>query len=204
MRAVPILWVPLGFRYRDRAEPRVREIVSALGLARRLESIAIVVRPHIERDEGVVAWREGRRTAVRIYLDLGNFLPPAGRKALARSGLSATNLPLRRYSDRTFQATLYHELSHVADSLRHGIDSSDVPRGRWASFNEAWNVWIDGRLTRRGSPALTRGERLESFHHTFVRPGRRGAHYRAIFNRLWRADKLSQEDLLHAVEVLVG
>ena len=80
----------------------------------------------------------------------------------------------------------------------------DVPRGRWASFNEAWNVWIDGRLARRGTPSLTRNERWTAFHGEFRRRGRRRAWFARIFDHLWRADRLSQQDLLDAVDVLVG
>jgi len=90
------------------------------------------------------------------------------------------------------------------DSLTYGIDSSDLPRGRWAPFNEAWNVWIDGRLARRGLPALSRRERWREFHHTFRPAPRARARTRRIFDRLWRAEVLSQRDLLEAVEILVG
>jgi hypothetical protein len=79
-----------------------------------------------------------------------------------------------------------------------------VPRGRWAPFNEVWNVWIDGRLSRRGQPALLKRERWAAFRHTFGRQGRTHAGPRRVFNRLWRAERLSQRDLLEAVEVLVG
>ena len=199
-----IVWQPAGFAYREPAEAAVHEVVRALGLGRRVRSISISFRPRLDRDHGVVAWREGRRTEVKMFLDLGNLLTRDGRRALGRSGLTAATLPRRRYSGRTFRTTLYHELSHVADALRHGIDSNDVPRGRWGPFNEAWNVWIDGRLTRRGSPVLSRGERLDSFRLAFARRGRRRAHHRAVFNRLWRAEKLSQRDLLEAVDSLVG
>jgi len=92
----------------------------------------------------------------------------------------------------------------VKDSLAYGIDSSALPRGRWASFNEAWNVWIDGRLARRGLPSLTRSERWREFHHTFKPTARARARTRRVFDRLWRAEVLSQRDLLEAVEMLVG
>ncbi len=204
MSRFTIRWEPAGFVYHVRAERALREVARGLGLSRRLGRVIVSVRPSIATDEAVVIWREGRRVALRIDVDLGNFLTADGRRALARSGLRHDDVPARRYSDRTTRATFLHELSHVADALRHGIDSNDVPRGRWAPFNEAWNVWIDGRLTRRGEPALSKGERWAAFRHTFARRGRPRVWSRLVFDRLWRAEKLSQRDLLDAVELLVG
>ena len=113
-------------------------------------------------------------------------------------------MPARRFSERATRSAFFHELSHVADQVVRGIDGSVVPPRRWAPFNEAWNVWIDGRLHRRGRPALSRGERLAAFHHTFSRPGRSRRRVVPVFDRLWRAVRLSQRDLLEAVELLVG
>jgi hypothetical protein len=204
MSRFTIRWEPAGFVYRTRAERALREVAHGLGLGRRLGRVIVCVRPSIAADDAVVAWREGRRVALRLDIDLGNFLTARGRRALANSGLGHLDVPARRYSDRTARATFLHELSHVADALKHGIDSNDVPRGRWAPFNEAWNVWIDGRLTRRGEPALSKGERWAAFHTTFGRRGRPRVWSRLVFDRLWRAEKLSQRDLLDAVELLVG
>ena len=204
MSRFTIRFEPAGFVYRERAERALREVAHGLGLARRLGRVLVHVRPSIATDDAVVVWREGRRVALKIDIDLGNFLTARGRRALANSGLGHLDVPKRRYSDRTARATFLHELSHVADALRHGIDSNDVPRGRWAPFNEAWNVWIDGRLARRGEPALTKRQRWAAFDHTFGRRGRPRVWSRLVFDRLWRAEKLSQRDLLDAVELLVG
>ncbi len=205
MRSLSVRFEPAGFAYREPAERALHEVARSLGLGRRLGTITVVLRPSLQGDEGFVAWREvGGRAIVRLELDLGNFLTARGRRALGRSGHTALSLPRRRYSDCTARRTFLHELSHVADALRHGIDSNDVPKGRWAPFNEAWNVWIDGRLARRGTPSLTRRERWAAFHGEFRRRGRRRAWFASIFNRLWRADRLSQQDLLDAVDVLVS
>lgn len=205
MSTFRILWIPGGFACRDRAERALRDAARTLRLTPRLRRITVVVRPRPGDDEAHVLWRAvGRRVDVRIVVDLGHFLTPAGRRALGKSGLTAGCVPPRRYSDRAARAAFLHELSHVADHVRRGIDGSVVPPRRWASFNEAWNVWIDGRLSRRGRPGLTRRERLAAFHHTFGRPGRPHRRVEPVFDRLWRADRLSQRDLLAAVELLVG
>jgi hypothetical protein len=205
MPSFHVLWIPGAFAGRERAERALRDAARALKLTPRLRRVSVVVRPRPGCDDAHVTWRAvGRRVDARIVVDLGNFLTPAGRRALARSGTTAAMLPARRYSDRAARAAFLHELSHVADHVRRGIDGSVVPPRRWASFNEAWNVWIDGRLCRRGRPGLTRRERLAAFHHTFARRGRARVHVVPVFERLWRAVRLSQRDLLEAVELLVG
>lgn len=204
MKRFTIRWEPEDFACRDRAEAALRDVARDLGLARRIAHVTLRVRPRIATDEAIVAWREGRLVSLRLETDLGNFLTARGRRALCKSGLGPCDLPRRRYSDRTVRGTFLHELSHVADALRHGIDSNDVPRGRWAPFNEVWNVWIDGRLARRGEPALTKRERWHTFRHTFDARGRTRVGSRRVFDRLWRAERLSQRDLLEAVELLVG
>lgn len=205
MSSFSIVWVPGAFAYRERAERALREAARELRLAPRLRRVVVVVRARPGHDEAHVLWRAvGRRVDARIVVDLGHFLTPAGRRALGKSGLAAAAAPARRYSDRATRAAFLHELSHVADHVRRGIDGSVVPPRRWASFNEAWNVWIDGRLARRGRPALTRRERLAAFHHTFGRRGHSRRRVLPVFDRLWGATRLSQRDLLDAVETLVG
>jgi hypothetical protein len=203
MKPFTIRWEPETFTCRDRAEAALRDVARGLGLLRHIGHVTLRVRPRPGGDEAIVAWREGRRrVSLRLEIDLGNFMTPRGRKELARSGYVAADFPRRRYSDRAARATFLHELSHVADALRHGIDSSGLPRGRWAPFNEVWNVWIDGRLRRSGQPGLLKRERWAAFRHTFGHRGR--PRQRTLFDRLWRAERLSQRDLLEAVELLVG
>ena len=200
-----ITWIPGGFAARERAERVLRDAARTLRLTPRLRRLTVVVRPCPGGDEAHVLWRAaGRRVDVRLVVDLGHFLTPAGRRALGKSGITAATFPLRRFSARSTRMAFLHELSHVADHVRIGIDGSVVPPRRWASFNEAWNVWIDGRLHRRGRPGLTRRERLAAFHHTFARRGRPRRRVEPVFDRLWRAVRLSQRDLLEAVETLVG
>jgi hypothetical protein len=205
MSSFQVLWIPGAFVYRARAERSLRDAARTLRLTPRLRRITVVVRPRPGSDEAHVLWRSvGGRVEARIVVDLGHFLTAAGRRALGRSAVTAATMPARRYSDQAARAAFFHELSHVADQVCRGIDGSAVPPRRWASFNEAWNVWIDGRLRRGGRPALKRGERLAAFHHTFGRRGRSRRRVLPLFNRLWRAHRLSQRDLLAVVEMLVG
>ena len=205
MSACRVTFIPGAFAYRERAERALRGVARTLRLAPHLRRVTVVVRSRPGGDEAHVLWRAvGRRVDVRIVVDLGNFLTADGRAVLARAGHTAADVPARRFSERAARAAFFHELSHVADHVVHGIDGSVVPPRRWAPFNEAWNVWIDGRLHRRGRPGLTRRERLAAFRHTFGRRAASRGRPHPLFDRLWRATRLTQRDLLAAVEVLVG
>jgi hypothetical protein len=203
MAPFPVQWLPGDFTYREPAEAALREVARRLGLSTRLRTVRVRVLPRPAMDHARVAWIEAPRLTVRIDSDLGNFLTPGGRAAQGGRRRGETLLR-RHFSLRAARATFLHELSHVRDSLAYGIDSSALPARRWASFNEAWNVWIDGRLARRGLPSLSRRERWREFRHTFRTTARAHARTRRVFDRLWRAEKLSQRDLLEAVEILVG
>lgn len=204
MIADRVRFTPTDFAYRRRAEACLLDVALQLGLAPRLARVHVRVQPSASRDAARVAWVERPRLEVRIVTDLGNFLTPEGRVALARRP-SDRPLPPQRFSPRATRALFRHELSHVADGLRYGIDSRALAPARWGAFNEAWNVWIDGRLWRRGTPALHPAERWREFRATFPgarRRGRAGARSRAVFDRLWRAEVLTQRDLLDAVRAL--
>jgi len=204
MTAERVHFTPIDFTYRRRAEACLDDVVRQLGLTRRLARVHVRVLPDAVGDAARVAWVERPRLEVRLVTDLGNFLTPHGRFAVAR--LPAGAKPSgNRFSARAARALFRHELSHVADGVRFGIDSSGLSPARWGPFNEAWNVWIDGRLWRRGTPALHPAERWREFRATFPgarRRGLAGARSRAVFDRLWRADVLSQADLLDAVAAL--
>ncbi len=205
MSACRVTFIPGAFAYRERAERTLRSVARTLRLAPHLRRVTVVVRPRTAGDDAHVLWRAvGRRVDVRLVVDLGNFLTADGRAVLARAGHTAADVPARRYSERAARAAFFHELSHVADHVVRGIDGSVVPPRRWAPFNEAWNVWIDGRLHRRGRPGLTRRERLAAFRHTFGRRAASRGRPHPLFDWLWHATRLSQRDLLGAVEVLVG
>lgn len=197
-RSVSMEFDPPDFSYGELARGILDEVLGRLRLRSKIASVRCIVRPRHDRDDGVIAWTNGSRLRVRLYLDAGNFLTPRGRRALAREAPPLSSLPRRRFSARTLRSTLLHEFSHVADEISFGIRTERVPRRRWADFNEAWNVWIDGRLSRRGTHGVRRDERLRLFRLTFARPGRRFAHHRVLFDRLWRAERLSHEDLLEA------
>jgi hypothetical protein len=207
MRPFRVTIVPQDFPLAARLEQALRAAAKTLGLERRLVRVSVRLRPRLDGDLAHVRWHaEGAKLAVRIDADLGNFLSVRSRR-LARgrprfAGSARRSFPARRWSEHEARATFLHELAHVADELFFGIDASAVAPRRRDPFHEAWNVWIDGRLARRGRPALSRAARLREFRRSLGRRAGRPA-VRPAFERLWSARRLEQRDLLDVVERLV-
>jgi hypothetical protein len=211
-RPVRVTWRPPAFAFALRAQATLIDVVDDLGLRPSLDTIDVRVRPFPGGDQGAIAWVGRRRMRVELDLDVGNFLTRQGRRALhsrarlpraeGRPAVDLRALPAARFSRRALAATLYHEFAHVADDLAYGIHSAAVPPARRAAFNEAWNVWIDGRLARAGAPGIQRAERWALFRHTFAARGRRRRRHQAIFDRLWRSERLSRAELLDLAQRL--
>ena len=95
----------------------------------------------------------------------------------------------------SFAEACLHELLHLRDDHEHGIDLSGYPQRDREALNELWNVWIDGRLNRRGLPAMSRAERRRIYRRTLSSlpsfPGRG----ERVFRALWRADHLEPGEL---------
>ncbi len=195
-----ITWSPACFVFRDRAEDVVRSALATMRLSPLIREVHVRVDVEDFGDDAHITWSVRRPYSVLLELDLGNFLTRCGRRKLARSAPHHTQINGRRFSARTLEGTLLHELSHLRDDAVHGIDCDKIPRALRSAFNEVWNVWIDGRLRRRGvPPAVTKRERRAIFGLTF---GRVAGRRREVFERLWRSERLSHKELLAHLEVL--
>jgi hypothetical protein len=75
------------------------------------------------------------------------------------------------------------------------VDLAAHPEQDREALNELWNVWIDGRLHRRGLPAMTRGERHRVFVRTLAHYPRFARRGERIFKALWTADHLGPKEL---------
>jgi hypothetical protein len=196
-----LVWRPRSFAFAAASAELIRRVVEDLGLAPRLARVEVVVRPRPRGDDACIEWSGRGRLRVRLRLDAGNFLTAAGRRACAARRTGMSTLPPRRFSRRALAATLYHEFGHVADDVALGIHAGGVETRRQPGFNEAWNVWIDGRLARRGIPGVPRGERWRHFLRAFPPPRHAAAGrpaecgHRREFAALWGAARLSRSAL---------
>jgi len=196
--AVRIRWQPADFPLRNQADEVIRRVLRELGL----ESVVQDLRVHIDLsnrdDHAYIEWNTHDHRAARLSFAVGNFVTRARRRAWARTwGRRAGPPPIapQQFSRRSFAEACLHELFHLKDDHDSGVDLTGAPVAEREALNELWNVWIDGRLNRRGLPAMTRGERRRVYARTLSgTPGYRKRGDR-IFQALWNADHLGPREL---------
>jgi hypothetical protein len=149
-------------------------------------------------DHAYIEWNTHDHRAARLSFALGNFVTPARRRAWARTwGRRAGTPPVlpRQFSRKCFAEACLHELFHLRDDHEAGVDLAAHPEEDREALNELWNVWIDGRLHRRGLPAMTRRERHRVFVRTLAHYPRFARRGERIFKALWTADHLGPKEL---------
>jgi hypothetical protein len=197
-RVLRVRWQPPEFPFRARAEAVLRDAVRELGLAGVVHDLQVAVDLANRDDHAYIEWNTHDHRAARLSFAVGNFVTRDRRRAWARTWGRRAGLPPlapRHFSARAFAEACLHELSHLKDDHESGVDLSSCPEDDREIFNELWNVWIDGRIHRRGLPAMTRAERRRVYARTIAHlPGYRGKGER-IFSALWRADHLGPAEL---------
>jgi hypothetical protein len=202
-----IRWVPSEFPLRTAADAVLREAVRELGLRRVVSDLHVHVDLSNRDDHAYIEWNTHDRSTARLSFAVGNFVTRARRRAWARTWARRTGVPPlqpRQFSARSFAEACLHELSHLRDDHESGVDLSGHPEADREALNELWNVWIDGRLNRRGLPAMTRGERRRVFGRTLGTKARYAERGERVFRALWRADHLGPRELLAYLEELKG
>lgn len=203
--AARIRWYPVDFPLRGPAEAVLRAALAELGLASVVRELLVFVDWNDREDHAYIEWRNGHHGAARLFFAIGNFVTTARRRAWARTRARRAGpppLPARHFSPRSLAEAALHELLHLRDDLDAGIDFSRRSQGDRDALNELWNVWIDGRLCRRGLPAMRRAERHRIYGRTlgslpgFAWRGER------IFRALWTADHLKPRELTASLEEL--
>jgi len=196
--ALRVRWQPPDFPLRDGAERVLRDSIRELGLAGVLRDVHVHVDLRNRDDHAYIEWNTHDHRTVRLSFALGNFVTTARRRAWARTwGRRAGTPPVlpRQFSAKSFAEACLHELSHLRDDHEEGVDLAAHPEQEREALNELWNVWIDGRLNRRGLPAMTRAERHRVYVRTlrhYPRFTRRGER---VFTALWTADHLGPREL---------
>lgn len=196
--AVRIRWQPAEFPLRNQADEVIRRSLRELGL----ESVVQDLRVHIDLsnrdDHAYIEWNTHDHRAARLSFAVGNFVTRARRRAWARTwGRRAGPPPIapQQFSRRSFAEACLHELFHLKDDHDSGVDLTGAPVAEREALNELWNVWIDGRLNRRGLPAMTRAERRRVYARTLASCPAYRARGERIFQALWTADHLGPREL---------
>ena len=99
---------------------------------------------------------------------------------------------------------LHHHLLTAHDLVRGDVVGRDLPVGAPEAFSEAWAVYVDGRLARRGLPGYPLAERRGRFARVFSPAGILLPDHWQVFQSLWDGALASQNDVLNAVKRLPG
>jgi hypothetical protein len=198
IESLRIRWQPRDFPLREVAEPVLRTAVRELSLEHVVRDLSVRVDFENRDDHAYIEWNTHDHRAARLSFAIGNFVTRARRRAWARTWGKRPGMPplsQRQFSARSFTEACLHELSHLRDDHQSGVDLTGAPASDREALNELWNVWIDGRLNRRGLPAMTRGERRRVYVRTLRDTPRFRARGERVFQALWNADHLGPREL---------
>ncbi|MGE5175412.1 MAG: hypothetical protein ACM3JJ_03475 [Hyphomicrobiales bacterium] len=193
-----VRWQPSDFPLREAAARVLRACVLELGLADVVEELHVHVDLANRDDHAYIEWNTHDHRTARLSFAVGNFVTRARRRAWGRTWGRRAGLPPlapRWFSARAFAEACLHELSHLKDDHDSGVDLTGAPEADREPLNELWNVWIDGRLRRRGLPAMTRRERRGVFDRTLGSMPSFRARGARVFQALWTADHLGPTEL---------
>ncbi|HET9952297.1 MAG TPA: hypothetical protein VFS09_10940 [Candidatus Eisenbacteria bacterium] len=206
-QSLRVRWQPLEFPFREKAEEILRSCVRELGLAGVVHDLHVSIDLENRDDHAYIEWNTHDHRAARLAFAVGNFVTRERRRAWARTWGRREGLPRlvpRQFSPRSFAEACLHELSHLKDDHESGVDLSSCPEPDREAFNELWNVWIDGRLHRRGLPSMTRGERRRVYARTLSKSPGYAKRGERIFRALWTADHLRPAELRAYLDELRG
>jgi hypothetical protein len=193
-----VRWHPSEFPLRGAAEAVLRSAVRELNLEHVLREVHVHVDAANRDDHAYIEWNTHDHRVARLSFAIGNFVTRARRRTWLRTwGRRPGPPPLlpRQFSARSFAEACLHELCHLRDDHQSGVDLTGAPVCDREALNELWNVWIDGRLNRRGLPAMTRGERRRVYARTLRETPCYGARGERVFQALWSADHLGPREL---------
>lgn len=202
-----VRWHPADFPLRGPAEAVLRACVRELGLAGVVHDLSVSVDLRNRDDHAYIEWNTHDHRAARLWFALGNFVTRERRRAWSRTWSRRPGTPPlepRHFSARSFAEGSLHELCHLKDDHESGVDLSGHPERDREALNELWNVWIDGRMNRRGLPAISRAERRRVFARTLRDAPRFGEVGERVFHALWRADHLGPRELKAYLDELTG
>ncbi len=202
-----VRWQPHDFAFREAGEGVLREALREIGLEGVVQEVQVFVDLGNRDDHAYIEWTAHDHRVARLFFAVGNFVTRDRRRAWARTwGRRAGVPPLapRHFSRVSFAEACLHEFLHLRDDRDEGVDLSGHPEADREALNELWNVWIDGRLNRRGLPAMSRGERRRIYRRTVGGLSRFALRGERVFQALWTADHLGPRELCAYLGELKG
>ena len=207
LETLRVRWHPRDFPLRVAAEAVLRAAVKEMGLEHVLRDLDVHIDYANRDDHAYIEWNTHDHRAARLSFAIGNFVTRERRRAWTRSWARRPGPPPllpRHFSALSFEEACLHELCHLRDDHQCGVDLTGAPVSEREALNELWNVWIDGRLNRRGLPAMTRGERRRVYARTLRDASQFRARGDRVFQALWNADHLGPRELRAYLTELFG
>lgn len=193
-----VRWQSHDVPFREQAEQVLRDVLHELGLGGIVHEVHVFVDLGNRDDHAYIEWNTNDHRVVRLFFAVGNFVTRDRRRAWARTWGRRAGLPpltRRHFSRISFAEACLHEFLHLRDDHDAGVDLSGHSEADREGLNELWNVWIDGRLNRRGLPAMSRAERRRIYRRTLGALARFASHGDRVFQALWTADHLGPREL---------
>jgi hypothetical protein len=193
-----VRWQPHDIPFREQAEQVLCDVLHELGLGGIVHELHVFVDLGNRDDHAYIEWNTNDHRVVRLFFAVGNFVTRDRRRAWARTWGRRAGLPPlapRHFSRRSFAEACLHEFLHLRDDHDAGVDLSGHSEVDREALNELWNVWIDGRLNRRGLPAMSRAERRRIYRRTLGTLARFASRGDRVFQALWAADHLGPREL---------
>lgn len=89
------------------------------------------------------------------------------------------------FSSAQTEKFLFHNLLLAQDLVRRVITPASLPLGQVEAFEAAWEVVVDGRLSRKGLPGYALADRRSQFSKLFSSAGVLMPDHWQIFQSLW-------------------
>lgn len=197
----------------DLAVPRLAAAVEALELAPLLAEVVLCVDDLPGRGAGWLRLDSapGERRLLTVYCsrDALRREPTGNAEDCARQDWELRPAPRENeawspadFDDETAAAFFHHQCALASDLLRGDLAPDQVPARRAEAFSAAWDVAIDGRLARRGLPAIDMAVRRARFSCLFSSASVLLPEHWQIFQSLWDGGLVDQAEVLGAVRRL--
>ena len=200
-------------------EPLLPVVTKALDLNRDFSGVSLLVEESAHEETPWFTFkspasREARQPLLEIQCGTWSFAPTGGRKTSlwperqvwegsegAWRRESATHLTVDPERASLF---LHHNLMLAQDLVRGEIPLDMIPRAQVEAFEAAWEVVVDGRLSRKGLPGYPLAERRAAFSRHFSSAGVLLPDHWQVFQALWDGGLESGRDVLAVLRQLPG
>jgi hypothetical protein len=154
----------------------------------------------------------GSRSRLEVYCSAASFAKPEPARSTVypsrqvwdphEGAWSGQGFDPEGFSITWAEIFLYHNLLLARDLARGEISLDTIPAGQVEAFEAAWQVVIDGRLSRAGLPGYSLADRRGRFSRLFSSAGVLMPDHWQIFQSLWDGGLSAGRDVLAVIRQL--